>query len=139
MKTTTTNADTVEKIVTSQNVGNTTVHKESVIATQQVDSKELAITKCIQVVWLLTHMIGLVILLRFTFLLFDANLYGFAGTIYNISVPLVRMFQGIFAAPQVGGAYFDSAAILALAMWYVLGFLVTYIISLFSNRNVSRE
>lgn len=134
MKTVATNAETVETIQTTQDLGDTTTHKETVVATKQVDSKELTIIKFTQVVWLFVHIVGVVISLRFLFLLFGANLNGFASFIFNLSVPFVKPFQGIFSTPRSGSSYFDSASLLALAIWYILGYLVTYIIEMFSNK-----
>jgi hypothetical protein len=52
-----------------------------------------------------------------------------------MSSPFVRIFQGIFPAPQISGSYFDSAALLARAMWYFLGYIITYVIAVFSSRS----
>jgi hypothetical protein len=131
---TTTNADTVETTETSQTVGDTAVHKETVVSSQYVDKNEFTIAKANQVIWLGIHLIGIVITLRFLFLLFGANINGFAALIYNISAPFVRIFQGIFPAARVSGTFFDSAALLALAIWYLFGYVVTYIVSLFSKK-----
>src|SRR5690348_14896510 len=93
-----TNADTVETVETSQRIGNAAVHKEKVTSTQHIDPNELMVMRLIQAIWLVIHLIGVVILLRFLFLFFGANLSGFAALVYGISVPLVRPFQGIFPA-----------------------------------------
>ena len=139
MKTTTINADTIEKTETARRVGDTAVHKETVVSSRQVDSKELSIFKINQVVWLGIHIIGVLLLLRFVFFLLGANITGFVATIYALTRPFVQPFQGIFPMPQVSGSYFDSAAILALGMWYLFGFVLTYVISLFSNQIQTEE
>ena len=130
----TTNADTVQTIETSKRVGDTDIHKQTTVSSEQVDGKEVGIFKLNQVVWLGIHLIGIVLALRFVFLLLGARVTGFVAVIYSLSLPFVRLFQGIFPAPSMNGSYFDTASLLALAMWYVFGFIVTYIISLFSNQ-----
>ena len=129
-------ANSVETVRTSQRIGNTAVQKETVIASQHIDKNELQLARINQVIWLVIHLIGIIIGLRFLFLLFGANLTGFALLVYNLSVPFVRLFQGIFPAPATNGSYFDTAAILALLIWYLLGFIITYVISMFSKRVV---
>lgn len=126
--------NTVETTQTNRQVGDTTVRKETVLASEQVDSHELGIARVNQVIWLIVHLIAIVVVLRFVFLLFDANLRGFALLIYNLSTPFVAPFKGIFATPQAGGSYFDSASLLALAIWYLLGYILTRILYLFSRR-----
>lgn len=134
METIETSSNTVEKIQTAEIVGDSAVRKEKVISTRQVDGKELTLSKVNKVVWLIVNLIGIVILLRFVFLLLGANIYGFSKFIVDVSNPFVRMFQGIFPASRVEGAYFDTAALLAIGMWYLLGFIITTILNIFSNR-----
>lgn len=133
MEKTTVASDKIEKVETSERIGNTTVRKEAVVTAQQVDSKELNIAKFIQSIWFMVYVVEVLISLRFIFLLFGANLTGFAGAIYNITNVFIRPFQDIFPTPAANGSYFDSNAVLALVMWYLLGYIMTYLISLFSN------
>ncbi len=133
MKTIPVDADKVEKVETSRKIGDTSIHKESVVSTKEVNADEVSVRKFTQFVWFLVNLVGIIILLRFSFLLFGANLTGFALIIYRLSDPFVRPFQGIFPAPRTLGSYFDSASILAVLIWYMLGYIITSVISLFSN------
>jgi hypothetical protein len=132
-----TDADTIETVKTSRQVGDTSVDRKTVVASQHIDTKEFQLAKLNQGLWLLIHVIGVVILLRFVFLLLGANLTGFSLFIYNLSNVFVRPFQGIFSSANARGSYFDSAALLALVVWYLFGYLLTYVIALFSKRTTS--
>jgi hypothetical protein len=117
-------------MIENTRIQNTTIDTADTV----VSKKEFQLAKINQVLWFIIHLIGIIITLRFLFLLFGANLNGFALMIYNLSAPFVRVFQGIFPAPSTNGSYFDTAALLALAIWYILGFILNYVLSLFSNR-----
>ncbi len=106
---------------------------EHTYADDVIDQKDFVLAKTNQLLWFGIHLIGMGIGLRFLFLLFGANLRGIALIIYNLTTPFVQPFQGIFSTPQGGGAYVDSAALLALALWYLFGTIVTYILTLLSN------
>jgi hypothetical protein len=115
------------------------VHRETVVASNTADAAELRTAKTNQVIWLVINIIGIIIGLRFAFLLLGANLSGFALLIYNLSTPFVALFRGIFPATGTGGSYFDSAALLALVVWYLLGYILTYIISVLGSKRVVEE
>lgn len=124
---------TIKTVQTRGNNGDTAVQKQTVVSTDNVSNTDYALAKVNQVVWFGIHLIGITVALRFVFLLFGANLTGIALFVYNLSAPFVAPFQGIFSSPRAGGAFFDSAALLALASWYIVGFIISYVLSLFSS------
>lgn len=117
-------------MIENTKIENTTVNTTDTV----VDKKEFQLAKLNQFIWFIIHLIGIIIGLRFFFLLFGANVNGFAALIYNLSYPFVYLFQGIFPAPSTNGSYFDTAALLALVIWYIFGFILNYVLTLFSNR-----
>jgi hypothetical protein len=126
----------VQTTKTSQQLGDTSVNKETVVASNTVDRQEFKTAKTNQIIWLFIHLIAILIGLRIVFLLLGANMSGFASIIYNLSQPFVVLFQGIFPAARANGSYFDSAAILALVVWYLLGFIITYIINVVGSKKL---
>lgn len=123
---------TVTRTVRNKRLGNTQVHQEVVSSTDSVDS-DWTLFKVAQLLWYVTHLVGIVLSLRFIFLLLGANLTGIVLFIYNISEIFVRPFRGIFPAPRTGEFFFDSAAVLAILMYYLLTFLVLKGLELLSN------
>lgn len=134
MKTVTTNADMVRKVKTAEQVGNTAIQEETVLAEHKVDAHEYTIAKTNQVIWIIVHLVGIALALRFIFLLFGARVTGFAAIVYALTEPFVVLFRGIFPAPATDGMVFDSATLLSLAMWYLLGYVLTMILALLSKR-----
>lgn len=74
-----------------------------------------------QVIWYILGILNTVLVLRVIFLLLGARTVGFATALYSITHPFVAPFMGIFATPSVSGAYFDSAAVLAIVIYTLLG------------------
>ncbi|NTV30867.1 hypothetical protein HGA91_02715 [candidate division WWE3 bacterium] len=97
-------------------------------------NKELNLSRIKAGMWLIINLIGLLIGLRFIFYFLGANPSGFAQFIYTMSAPFVGPFQGIFPEVETGVSVFDTASILAVVAWYILGFILTYVISIFSNK-----
>lgn len=136
-----------ERIVTTQPLTTAPPQATDVIVTEEVQpvagqdatvvedaNYEYSLAKLNQVIWALISIIELFLVLRFMFLLTGANNVGFAAFIYNLTNIFVAPFRGIFASPAYGQTYFDTAAILAMVMWLVIGFVLTTIIRLFSTR-----
>lgn len=128
----------VTRTVRNQKVGNDQVHQEVVSTAEMVDTQDFFLIKIAQFLWYVTHIVSLTLLLRFAFLLLGANLTGIVLFIYNISELFVRPFRGIFPAARTGEFYFDSAALLAIFMYYLLTFLIVKGMELLSN-NLNRE
>jgi uncharacterized protein YggT (Ycf19 family) len=79
----------------------------------------------------ISYVVGIVealLALRVLFLLFGARDTGFAAMLYGITEPLVAPFRGIFAAPGVETGFFDTAAILAMVVYALLGWAIAALI-----------
>ncbi len=124
----------VQKIVSDRQVGNTNVVEEKLVTSYEPDPQEFNIAKLSQIIMYFVHFIAIVLALRFVFLLLGANLRGIVLFIYNISQVFILPFRGIFPSPATGDMYFDSAALLAIALYYLLAFLIIKGITLFSKR-----
>lgn len=105
---------------------------ERVQSTEHIPSKneifEEDAEKKNQVVWYIVGVINAILVLRFIFLLLDAQDIGFAKVLYNVSDPFVSLFKGIFASPTSSGAYFDSASILAIVIYSLIAWGITSLI-----------
>lgn len=124
---------TVQKSASAKQVGNTNVVEEKVVTDYQPDPQEFSIAKLSQVVLYFAHFVAIILALRFIFLLLGANMRGIVLFIYSISQIFVLPFTGIFPAPSAGGSYFDSGAVLAIVIYYLLAFLIIKGITLFSK------
>jgi len=81
-----------------------------------------------QIVWYIVGIIDVLLVMRLVFLLLGAHNTGFASFLYSITSPFVNLFNGIFAAPKFDGAYFDTAALLAIAVISLLGWGISALI-----------
>lgn len=115
---------------------NKEVKSQRVVRGNTVDEQEFTLAKVNQVIWYLTHLVGLALLIRIVFMMFGANANGVVDLIYRITNIFVAPFRGVFASPVYGESFFDSAAILAVFFYYILALIVTSFIRLFSQRNV---
>lgn len=124
----------IVRTVKNQQVGDTTVQSEAVQHNQIVDSKDFGIAKSSQIIWFFAHFIAILLGLRFLFLALGANLTGIVAFIYTISSIFVLPFRGIFPSPRQGEFFFDTAAVLGIAMYYLLAFLLIQALLLFSKK-----
>ena len=81
-------------------------------------------------IWYIVGIVDVLLVLRLVFFLFGARAVGFADLLYTITNPLVAPFRGIFPAPQVEGAYFDTASLVAIVVYALLGWIVSRLIDL---------
>lgn len=123
-----------EREVVTSDTPTGTVHREVNVATNGADGYEFAINKINYVIYVLVGIINLLIVLRFVFFLLGANPTGFVRFIYNLTDVFVLPFRGVFDEAQVGESYFDTASLLAIAMWSVLAFIMIMIVNLFSKK-----
>jgi hypothetical protein len=123
----------VTRTVNTQRVPGAVVQEERVATSNAVDPQVYAVAKTNQVIWFFAHVIGIVLALRFVFLLLGANMVGIVLFIYNISSVFVLPFRGIFPSPRTGEFYFDTAALLGIVLYYLLAFLLTKLMLLFSR------
>jgi hypothetical protein len=132
------NTEITRTVQSNRQVGGTIIQEEAVSSAQIVDKQEYGLLKTAKFLWYISHFIAIVLGLRFVFLLLGANLTGIVRIIYDLGGVFVLPFRGIFPSPTAGEFYFDSAAILGIAMYYLLVFLVVKALELFS-KNPNQE
>lgn len=81
-------------------------------------------------IWYIVGIVDLLLALRLLFHLFGAKAVGFANMIYNISSPFAVPFRGIFPSPKIDGSYFDSAALVAIVVYVLLGWVISRLVDL---------
>lgn len=81
-------------------------------------------------VWYVVGIIDLLLLLRILFHLFGARAVGFTNFLYGFSGFFVAPFRGIFPSPKVEGSYFDTAALTAIVVYALLGWVIARLIDL---------
>ncbi len=123
----------VTRTVSTQQTPGGNVQQEQVSTAQTVDPAVYTQAKINQVVWFLAHLIAIILGLRFVFLLLGANLRGIVLFIYNLSNVFVLPFRGIFPAPAAGEFYMDSAALLGIALYYLLAYIIVKAAAVFSR------
>ena len=132
------NTEVTRTVQSNRQVGGTAIHEEAVSSEQVIDKQEYSLLKAAKFLWYISHFIAIVLVLRFVFLLLGANITGIVRVIYDLGGVFVLPFRGIFPSPTTGEFYFDSAALLGIAMYYLLVFLVVKALELFS-KNPNQE
>lgn len=124
----------VEKEVTTTSTGQTSDQVSQTTTAAQVSTnaevKNQQATRGNAWIWYIVGIIDVLLLLRLLFHLFGARDTGFTSLLYAISGPLAAPFKGIFAAPTVQGAYFDTAAIAAVIIYILVGWGIAKLIDL---------
>jgi hypothetical protein len=123
----------VTRTVNTQQVPGAVVQQEKVSTSNQVDGQVYALAKANQAIWLIAHVIAILLALRFVFLILGANMTGIVLFIYNLSGVFVLPFRGIFPSPRTGEFYLDTAALLGIALYYLLAFILVKVFALFSR------
>lgn len=90
-------------------------------------------------VWYIVGIINILLLLRIIFHLFGARSAGFTDFLYAITGPFVAPFRGIFASPSIEGSYFDTASLVAIVIYALLGWLVVGLINLITRPTDSKK
>lgn len=90
-------------------------------------------------IWYIVGIIDLILVLRILFHLFGASSSGFTDFLYAISGPFVAPFRGIFLSPNVGGSYFDTAALVAIIIYALLGWMISGLINLITRPSDSNK
>ncbi len=81
-------------------------------------------------IWYIVGIIDLLLAFRIVFSLLGARSVGFANLIHTVTTPLVAPFRGIFHSPQIEGAYFDTASLVAIIAYILLGWIIARLIDL---------
>ncbi len=112
-------------------------------STQAVHTKETVLSPGVQgerqagranaYIWYVVGVLNVLVAMRFIFLLLGAKNTGFVSYLYQVTSPLISMFKGIFASPGSDTGYFDSASLLAIAFYSLVGWGIVSLITI-SNR-----
>ena len=92
-------------------------------------NKRIMASRVIQLVYLVFGLIEGLILIRFVLKALGANASaGFAQFIYGVTAPLVGPFHGIFANSGAANNVFEPAALVAIAVFALVGWGVVVLI-----------
>jgi uncharacterized protein YggT (Ycf19 family) len=127
--------DTIKEEVVIQDpaTGSSQVSQTTQQVASDAEMKAARADKKNQIVWYVLGLINILLLLRIVFLLLGAKDVGFASLLYVITEPFVSLFKGIFPAPTAGGAYFDTAAILAIVVLSLLAWGISALINVMNR------
>lgn len=90
-------------------------------------------------VWYIVGIIDLLLALRIVFHLFGARAVGFADMLYQITGFFTAPFKGIFPNPTVDGSYFDTSALVAIAVYALVGWAVSRLVDLLTRPATSKK
>lgn len=126
----------VEKTTQVEQVSTPTgTTNQQVVSTKVTpDPQEFGLFKVNQIVWYIIGLINILIGLRFILLLLSARSAQFTNFIYNLSYPFVVPFLGIFPSPSVETSYFETASLVAIIVYIILGFIINGLLNIFSQR-----
>lgn len=125
---------TVTKTVTREASPSGNVVQQSVTTEVESDGNEFAVAKINQIIWYVLAVIMILLGLRFLLLLLAANNTGIVSFIYSLSRIFILPFVGIFKSPTFGASFFDSASLVGIVFYIILGFIITSLVNLFSKR-----
>jgi uncharacterized protein YggT (Ycf19 family) len=133
----------VDKKVTTEssrpNVDQVSQTSTTVQAPTETEAKDAKSDRSNAWVWYIVGIIDLLLLLRILFHLFGAKSAGFTNFLYTITSPFVSPFRGIFASPSVEGSYFDTASLVAIVIYALLGWMIVGLINLISRPAGSKQ
>ncbi len=122
---------TTEVRKTNEQVGNTTVQRESVARTREVSGVVIAQ----RVVYYIGGFIIGLLLVRLLLQLLGANQGSdFVGFIYGLSAIFVAPFYGIFGEPTFGASHFETSTLVAIIVYALITVGIAKLIGLASPR-----
>lgn len=133
----------VEKEVTTTNTNSDAGQVKQVSTAAQVptgaETKDARADRGNAWIWYLVGIVDVLLALRLAFYMFGARAVGFTDFLYSVTDPLVAPFRGIFPAPQVDGAYFDTASLVAIIAYALLGWVISRLIDLMTRPAGSKK
>lgn len=118
---------TTEVRQTNEQVGNTTVQRESVVARTAVPGVVVAQ----RVVYYIGGFIISLLSLRFILQLLGANQSNeFVNFIYGLSGLFVAPFYGIFGEPTLGQSQFATSTLVAIIVWALITWGIARLLTL---------
>lgn len=111
--------------------GDADVHRETVATSTATDGRIVAR----RVVWYIAGFIITLLALRFLLFALGANRdSGFVDFIYALSGVFAAPFNGIFPAPVYGQFFFDTASLVAIAVYALIAWGIAKLFTLNSPR-----
>jgi hypothetical protein len=122
---------TTEVRRTSVPVEDASVERETVSSATVTDGRIVAQ----RVIWYIAGFIITLLAIRFVLFMLGANRdSGFVDFIYGISGVFAAPFQGIFPAPVYGQFFFDTASLVAMAVYALVAWGIAKLFTLNSAR-----
>ena len=91
--------------------------------------------RAIRIVYLVLGIVEFLIAIRVVLKLLAANPNaGFSSFIYGITAPLVAFFQGVFPEPAANGSVLEISALLAMAVWALVAWIIVRVIEMTRRR-----
>ncbi|MEI6478038.1 MAG: YggT family protein [bacterium] len=119
-----------ETVTQDPQTGNTeAVRTQEKVPSESAVSEHHAI-KAGAYVWYVVGVLNVLIALRFVFLLLGAKNTGFTASLYQVTHPLIAPFAGIFSSPGSDTGYFDTASILAIAVYLLIAWGIVALIDI---------
>jgi len=106
-----------------------TVHTQQHIASEATVERAKA-DRTGAYIWYVVGVIDILLFIRMIFLVFGANDTGFASLVYTITHPFMSLFAGIFPTQSSTTGYFDTASLLAVAVYTLLGWGIVALIEI---------
>jgi hypothetical protein len=119
---------------TSEVAATPTGQVETRTVTTNSSASDFLVGKTNQIIFSIISIVGILIALRFLFLLFGANRVGIVDFVLAITNIFVAPFKGIFPSPTTGDAYFETASIVAIICWTILGVILGMVVRMFSAK-----
>lgn len=109
------------------------VAEETVVLPSESTIQKAKVTRAKRIVYFIVHVFTIIIVIRFVLLALGANPEsGFAAFMYGLSYPIMAPFLGLFGAPtepQYGVNIFEFSAFFAIAIYYLLAWIITRILT----------
>jgi uncharacterized protein YggT (Ycf19 family) len=126
-------SQTVEEVTVSQSPAGAT--QTQTVTRKGMSVSDFFVSKTNQIIFAFIGIIDLLLLVRVVFLLLGGNQVGIVSFVMSITDLFVAPFRGIFPSPSSGDSYLDVAAIVAMVIYVVFGFILGVIIDLFSSKS----
>ncbi|MBC7764499.1 YggT family protein [Microbacteriaceae bacterium] len=111
--------------------GATNVQRETVSTASATDGRVVAQ----RVIWYIAGFIITLLAIRFVLFMLGANRdSGFVDFIYSVSGVFAAPFQNIFPAPVYGQFFFDTASLVAMAVYALVAWGIAKLFTLNSAR-----
>ena len=102
--------------------------QRAVHTTTAVGGDAVVAAKANDWIWYIVGVIEVLLALRFAFLALGAADAGFTSFLYSLTHPLIAPFVGIFSSPSADTGYIDSAAVLAMVIYALLGWGISALV-----------